>query len=176
VSFEGFVGVGPALTLPDAKLTPEVQVGAGTEVPSVPIATELALATTLPTVSGSGPDRVWRWGSQGVLRVGVPLVGTWHYQPWLGVGLAGARVRALDVPAPPTKTTMTSMVEAGLEIAWPLSAAWHGRFEVGCSILMIRNTYRVDPDGEIGRGPRVVCATLIGVGIGGAPVARDLRH
>ncbi len=176
LSFEGFVGVGPALTLPNAEFTPEVEVGAGTDVHSVPISTELALATTWPTISGSGLDRVRRWGNQGVLRVGVPLVGALRYQPWLGLGLAVARLHALDVPAAPTKTTMTSMVEAGLEIAWPLGAAWHGRFDVGCSVLMLRDTYLVDPDGEIGRGPRVVCATLIGIGIGSASVGQELHR
>jgi len=173
--FEGFVGVGPTLTLPSATLTPGIEIGAGADVPSVPISTELALATTWPTISGSGLDRVQRWGSQGALRVGLPLVGALRYRPWLGVGLSAARLHALEVPAAPTKITMTSIVEAGLELAWPVSTTWHGRFDIGCSVLMFRDTYQVDPDGEIGRGPRVVCATLIGVGIGDASAGRDHR-
>jgi len=165
-SFEGFVGVGVALVLPDAKLTPAVEVGAGVDLPRVPISTELALSTTAPTTSGSGLDRVRRWGSEGVFRVGVPWVGALLYRPWLGLGLSAARLQALDVPAAPTKTSVTSIAEAGLEFAWPLGTSWHGRFDVSCVTLVYRDTYRVEPDGEIGRGPRFVCTTLIGVGWG----------
>jgi len=168
LTFEGFIGAGFALMLPNTRLTPAVQVGAGASLPRVPISTELALSTTWPTTSGSGLDRVRRWGSQGVLRVGVPWVGALLYRPWLGLGLSAARLRALDVPAAPTKTSVTSVVEAGLEVAWPLGTSWHGRLEVGCITLVYRETYHVDPDGEIGSGPRFVCATSIGVGLGNA--------
>jgi hypothetical protein len=168
----GFVGIGPRLNLPQASLVPSLELGGGVDLRNQPISAEVALATTWPSISGIEPDRVRRWASQGILRIGAPLVSTLRYRPWAGVGLSLSRLRALDVAAAPTKTSATAVLGAGLEMAWPMGKGWFGRLDVSCMILATRDTYQVDPDGEIGRGPRVVCASMVGVGLAGLLVGR----
>lgn len=162
----GFVGIGPALPLPRGKLTAQLEAGGGVEFPAVPLSIELQLATSSSSTSGGEPDRVRRWASQGVARVGTPLGDFVRYRPWLGVGLTLAELRALDIAAAPSRSTSAAVLGAGLELAWPLAKGWRGRLDLSCLILTTRDSYRVEPDGEIGRGPRVVCSSMIGIGFG----------
>ena len=72
-------------------------------------------------------------------------------------------------------SALAALVGAGIEIAWPLAKGWRGRLDLGCLMLTTRDSYRVEPDGEIGRGPRVVCSSMIGVRFGSTP-ARLVRE
>ena len=165
----GFVGIGPVLPLPRGNLTAQSEVGGGIEFPALPLSIELQLATSWPSTSGGEPNRVRRWANQGLARVGMPLGNFVHYRPWLGVGLSLAKLRALDIAAAPTRSTWSAVVGAGLEVAWPLAKGWRGRLDLGCLLLTTRDSYRVEPDGEIGHGPRVVCSSMIGIGFGSRP-------
>jgi len=162
----GFIGIGPALPLPRGKLTAQLDVGGGIEFPALPLSIELQLTTSWPSTSGGEPNRVRRWASQGVTRVGMPLGNFVRYRPWLGVGVSLAELRALDIAAAPNRSTSAAVVGAGLEMAWPLVKGWRGRLDLSCLVLTTRDAYRVEPDGEIGSGPRVVCSSMIGIGFG----------
>ncbi len=166
----GFFGLGPALALPQGSLTPQVELGGGLDLPTLPLSLELEFATGWPSISGAEPNRVRRWTTQGLFRFGVPFVGRLRYRPWAGLGLSTSELRALDVDAAPTKRTSAALVGGGFELAWPIGNGWLGRFDFGCLALTTRDTYRVEPDGEIGHGPRVVCSWMLGVGLGGAQV------
>jgi hypothetical protein len=165
----GFVGIGPVLPLPRGRLTTQFEVGGGVEFPTLPLSIELQLATLWPSTSGGEPNRVRRWSSHGLTRAGVPLGDLVQYRPWLGVGLTLVELRALDIAAAPSRSTLTTVVGAGLEIAWPLAKGWLGRLDLSCMILTTRDSYRIEPDGEIGRGPRVVCSSMMGIGFGSRP-------
>jgi hypothetical protein len=171
----GFMALGPALALPQGNVTSQIELGGGMDFPTVPMSTELAFATTWPTTSGVDPRRVKRWSSQGLVRIGMPYSNRLRYRPWAGLGLTFAQLRALDVAAAPTRTTRAAIIGAGLELAWPIGRGWWGRLDVGCLVLLPRDVYRVEPDGEIGHGPRVVCSSMIGIGLGGTPVNREKR-
>ena len=171
----GFMGLGPALALPQGNVTSQIEVGGGVDFPTVPMSAELELATTWPTTSGVDPRRVKRWSSQGLVRIGMPYSNRLRYRPWAGLGLTFAQLRALDVAMAPTKTTSAAIIGAGLEFAWPIGRRWWGRLDVGCLVLATRDAYRVEPDGEIGHGPRVVCSSMLGIGLGGTPVNQEKR-
>jgi len=171
----GFVGAGPALPLPRGIITAQFEAGGGIEFPALPLSIELQLATSWPSSSGGEPNRVRRWASQGVTRVGLPLGNFVHYKPWLGVGLTLAELRALDITTAPSTSTLAAVVGAGLEVAWPLANGWRGRLDLSCLVLTTRDSYRIEPDGEVGRGPRVVCSSMIGIAFGSrsAQLARE---
>jgi hypothetical protein len=169
----GYFAVGTGIGLPDGAVTARLEGGAGVEWRRLPLSAELSLATSLPNTSGDTPARVRRWANQGVVRVGVPFGGHPRYRPWIGVGGTLAQLRALDVESAPTRSSASALVGAGLELAWPIANSWSGRLDLSCLVLASRDSYRVQPDGEIGRGPRVVCATLVGLAIGsGSGTAR----
>lgn len=167
-----FMGIGPSLSLPQGSAALALEVGGGVDLPKPGIFSEVAATTNLPVVVGPSPNRVWRWMSQALLRVGVPLGTELGYRPWIGVGVAVTRLRAEDLPAPPTRTTLRPLVGAGVEVTWPLGGFVHGRAELGCAVYPYGDIYRVDSTDEIGRGPRAVCTTALGLGLGGLPVKR----
>ena len=159
-------GLGFALAAPTGELGPGVNLRGGVDVTSVPVAVELAAATAWPTTSGASPNRVKRWSSQGLLRVSVPLHARLHYRPWLGAGVTLSQLHALDLSAPPTRTTTSGLLGAGVAVTWPIGKNWFGLLEANGMLLTTRDRYRVDPDGTIGRGPRALFTTLVGVGWG----------
>jgi len=165
----GFVGFGPVMALPVNSFQPQVELGGGADFPTVPVSTEVALMTTWPATSGGEPNRVQRWASQGLLRVGVPASHKLRYRPWGGLGIARSQLRAMDIAEAPTKTTTAALVGLGLELAWPISKGWLGRADTSCLVLTTRDMYLIAPDGVIGRGPRVVCSVMLGIGLGGTP-------
>jgi len=162
----GFFAVGPVVSLPGGGVTAQVEGGGGLEWGGLPLSTQLGLATSVPSVAGRQPNRTRRWATQGVLRIGVPFGGQVRYRPWVGLGGMVAQLRALDVASSTTKVSTSVLVGAGLELAWPVRHNWSGRLDLGCLMLTSRDSYRVEPDGEIGRGPRVVCAALVGMQFG----------
>jgi len=169
--FRGFAGIGPKIELPKTVLNSEFELGGGVDSTRVPIATEFVVASSWPTISGARPDRVWRWASQGLLRFGVPWAGDLCYRPWVGVGVAVARLRELDLQAATAKLTASPIAGAGLDMSWPIGRGWLGRVDVGCLVLGRRDAYHVNPTGEIGLGPRVTCSVMFGVARGGRSFA-----
>lgn len=165
----GFAGIGAMQAFPDVSISPLVDLGVGLDFASLPLTTDAAIMTSYPRVTGTNPNRVWRWASQGSLRLGVPWLSKPRVHPWAAVGLSLVRLRAEDLAAPPTKTTSSALVGAGLSASLPLSGKWFGRIDVGCLVIGTRDQYEVQPTEEIGFGPRVVCTTILEMGIGGKP-------
>jgi hypothetical protein len=166
----GFVGLGAVLNLPSVIATPGIELGGGVDLARLPLSVELALGSSLPTTSFERPNRVWRWANQGVLRLGIPLAGALQYRPWVAGGLSVAMLRERDLSSPVPRTTTSPLVGVGLETAWLVGRGWFGRVDLGCLVLASQDVYRVDPSEEIGRGPRVLCSAILGVGRGGIPV------
>lgn len=164
-----FAGIGPVLALAGAGISAQLEVGGGFELPTIPFSAELELATSWPSVSGGKPNRVRRWASQGLARVGVPFGNSVGYRPWVGLGATVVELRALDVSAGSARSTLAVLMGGGLELAWPIGARWFGRLDSSCLVLSARESYRVEPDGEIGRGPRVVCSSTVGIRFVSAP-------
>jgi hypothetical protein len=163
----GYFEVGPFMMLPAAAANVQIGAGAGIDWNRVPMFVELGLATSLPSVTGDVPRRVRRWANQAVMRVGAPMGNGRVYRPWLGVGAMLAELRAVDVPSAPTKVSTSALLGTGLQLAWPIKDSWSGHLDFSCLVLTSRDSYRVQPEGEIGRGPRVVCAAMLGVATGG---------
>ncbi len=168
-SARAFVGLGPALALPQPSMAPEVELGGGIEAATLPLSAELALTTSWGTF-GTRPDRVWRWANHGLLRIGVPWGRRLRYRPWVGLGVMVARAQGQDLPDNPLRTTAAPLAAAGFETAWPMARGWFARLNVGCVLVTIREVYRVEPEGEIGRGPRVACTSTLGIAWGGVPL------
>jgi hypothetical protein len=166
-----FAGLGPTLALPEGNVVPKIELGGGIDlVARLPLSVEVALASSLPTTSFERPNRVWRWANQGVLRLSVPLAGALQYRPWIGAGLNVAMLREPDLSSPLLRTTTSALVGAGLETAWLVGRGWFGRVGLDCVVLTTRDAYQVDPSGEIGVGPWVLCSAIVGLARGGIPV------
>jgi hypothetical protein len=163
-----FLGVGPTFALPRTGLSLRLEGGGGIELPTTPFSVELQVATSSASVSGGEPDRVRRWASEGLLRLGAPMGTSIRYRPWAGLGATLVEVRALDVPGASTRSRVVAVMGGGLELAWPVLGRWFGRLDSSCMVLSSRDSYRVEPDGEIGRGPRVVCSSTVGIRFGSA--------
>lgn len=164
-----FVGLGPALALSQLRMAPEVELGCGIDVAAVPLSAELALTTSWGTF-GTRPDRVWRWANHGLIRIGVPWGRRARYRPWVGLGVMVARAQGQDLPQNPLRTTVAPLAAAGFETAWPMARGWLARLNAGCVLVTIQEVYRVEPEGEIGRGPRVVCTSTVGIAWGTVPL------
>lgn len=162
----GFAGVGPALALPGGQMTPQLTLGAGLDLSPFPATTQLALSNGLASTSGSEPQRIRRQGTEALLRIGIHSTGYIHFRPWLGAGLGVARVRALDIPEASEEVSTTGLLGLGFQTVWPLGKWWSAILDVGCLVLLTRDTYRVEPDGVVGRGPRGICSASLGVGLG----------
>lgn len=157
-------GIGTTVTLPELAASPVAELGGGIGFKRVPLVFDLLLSTSASQESGKPPDRVTRWPSQGLIRIGVPWGHTLGLLPWLGIGLSIARLREPDLPVPKTKTTSSLLVGTGVELRWVVTNALFGRAGLGCALLATRDRYRVQPDGEIGVGPRTTCSATIGLG------------
>lgn len=157
-------GIGTAISLPEIAASPVAELGGGVGFKGVPLVLDLLLNSGASQESGKPPDRVSRWASQGMMRTGVRCGHTLGLVPWIGLGLSIARLREPDLPTPKTKTTSSILVGTGVELRWPILSALFGRAGLGCALLATRDRYRVQPDGEIGVGPRLTCLATIGLG------------
>jgi hypothetical protein len=156
------VGFGPVLTLPDKTVTPTIEMGGGVAFPRIPLSSELVLSAGLAsTTTNKSPDRVQRWASHGLLRLGVPWAAGLQYRPWAGIGLSVTRLRDVDLPDPRTKTSLRAIAAAGFEVAWPMGNGWSARADLGCLLTAMRDDYKVGNE-SIGNGPLVVCSTTFG--------------
>lgn len=172
----GAVGIGTMLALPEPGFALHLEAQGGIEIRSFPLSAEVQVAASLPRVSGDEPNRVSRWSSGAQVRLGVPWGGRNRYCPWLGVGLSLAQLKAIDLTNASTKSSTAAVVAMGFEISWPVAPGWAGRLDLSCTVFTLRESYRVQPDGEIGSGPRVVCGPMLGLRMGGSiessPVSR----
>lgn len=167
----GAIGIGPSLEFPDLTSVLRLEAQAGIEFPSLPFSSEVQAAVLLPRVTGEEPNRVRRWSSQGLIRLGLPFGARARYRPWLGAGVSLAQMRAIDLANPETKSSAAALVAVGFEFAWPAALGWAGRLDLSCTLLTLRDAYRVQPDGEIGSGPRIMCGPTLGLRLGASSSA-----
>jgi hypothetical protein len=137
--------------------------GLETEWPIARVPMRLELLGTTPTVEAM-PDRVRRWAARGMLTTGYRFGTSPSIEPWIGGGVSRAAVRALDLDPAPTTACWSGLVAAGLDATRQIGRGWSLRADAGCSLFLAQEAYRIDPDGEIGRGPRVGCTLTLGAG------------
>ncbi len=134
-----------------------LRLGAGLDGFQSPITLRLDLATTTPSEQ-TIPDRVSRWASRAALRVGMPLRKPLPpLEPWVGMGVSYARIRAPDLPNAATSARWSAVFEIGVGWQQAISRTVGVRADVGCYVLGNQELYQIEPDGEVGRGPRFGC-------------------
>ncbi len=162
----GVIALGPALTMPQVQLTAMSELAGGVDWVSTGVSLQLALFGNLPATAGNTPNRVKRWNGYGLVRAGFPRLLRGAASPWVGLGLEIGRTRALDVAGSVAQSSLSAVLGGGVAVAWPLSPTWAGQLDVSCLLLATRDSYRIEPDGEIGLGPRAVCTTALGLAWG----------
>jgi len=115
---------------------------------------------TTTTTSGSAPNRVSRTERRIALRANGWLGGTPQLAPFGGFGAAFTSVEALDVPAATAEVAWSPVLEGGFLLRQPVGSGLALGGELGCHVLLTQERYLVEPDGEIGKGPRFACAAL----------------
>ena len=118
----------------------------------------LASSTTI----GTTPNRVSRVERRAALRALGWMGGAPSLAAWGGFGLAFTSVKALDVAVGPTEVAGSPLVEGGFALRQPVGSGIALGAELGCHVLLTREQYVVEPDGQIGVGPRFACALLAG--------------
>jgi len=134
----------------------------GLSLPRSKLGLELYAVTGTPATIGNGSNRVSRLERRLALRVDRPFRAEPTLAPWLGAGVAVARLQALDLDSAPTPVRWSPTVEAGVTLSEPVAKAWALRAELGCRLLVIEESYRVS-QATIGSGPRVGCDLLGGL-------------
>ena len=162
----GSVAFGAAFTIPEPGLSPLGEIAGGVDWARTGFSTQLVLFGSPPSTSGQAPDRVRRWNGWGMARMSFHGVLDGVVRPWVGLGLEFAQMRALDVAGAHAQSSLSAALGGGLTVVWPWSKVWAGQVDVNCLLLATRDAYVVEPDGQIGLGPRAVCSTLIGIGWG----------
>jgi len=117
--------------------------------------------TTMTLLSGA--DRVSRLERLLTVRLDRRFGSRPVLAPWLGVGASAARLRLLALENGPTRTHWSPVLEAGVTAEQSLTGAWSVRAELGCRLLLLHESYRVNPGGEFGSGPFFGCGLLGGV-------------
>jgi hypothetical protein len=158
--FQGLGGVGAELLSGSAALAVAAQVGAGFAWPVQRAFAHLVLGTSAATTLGVLPNRVSRWPSRLVLRGGLSSRSVPQLEGWLGVGVAVARVHALDLAEAPVHTSWSPLFLAGAALGFDVSRLWAFQADLSCGLLAVRERYSIAPDGEIGRGPSVTCSLV----------------
>jgi hypothetical protein len=163
----GYVALGPVVELPERRVSPRFELGFGGDFTALPLSLELVLASHFPTTVGETPNRVKRWDSQGLLRVGLPsqIPSVMSFRPWFGGGVARNRLKALDLAVSSTVSSYAPTLSAGFEVALPLGSRIALLQNTICTVYLRRDSYQVNPDGIIGRGPRVSCGMTLGLGL-----------
>jgi hypothetical protein len=163
VDGRAFVGFGATAALPGVFVAPMVELGVGVEPRRLGVSFELTLASQLPRTQGREPDRVRVWSSYALSRVGFPLGTRPRFRPWGAVGLLMSQARASDVPDSSSQTSWSGLVGGGLETGFTISQGWRGRLELGWVVLLTRDHYRIEPEGEVDAGPRSFLTATLGL-------------
>lgn len=117
---------------------------------------------TTSTTSGSIPDRVSRTERRAAVRATGWLGGMPQLAVFGGFGAAFTSVEALDIPGASTKVAWSPVLEGGFVLRQPIGSGLALGGELGCHVLLTQERYVVEPDGDIGKGPRFACALLAG--------------
>jgi hypothetical protein len=116
----------------------------------------LATQTTLD----SPPNEVLRLERRAALRA-LPWFGaTPLIAPWAGVGAALTRLEALDLSSAPERSVWSPILEGGVATIVPVTRQIALGAELGCHVLLTRETYVIAPEGEVGTGPRFGCSLI----------------
>lgn len=175
LGWHGMAGLGPRAEAPALHFSGAAELGVGLDLPSPAVSARLAVATAVPRVLFSEPNRVSRWPSRALVQVGGRLGEDPVVFPWAGSGVSAVRVRAHDLPGATRRWVWSALVGLGVDTWWPLRRGWFAMTGLGCLVYISREAYRVDPDGEIGRGPRVDCGASLGAAWGEG-IARQRFH
>jgi hypothetical protein len=117
---------------------------------------------TTSTTSGSPPDRVSRTERRVALRADRWLGSAPALAVLGGFGVALTSVEALDIPERATKVAWSPVLEGGLALRQPVGSGFALGGELGCHVLLTQENYVLEPDEQLGKGPRFACALLAG--------------
>jgi hypothetical protein len=165
LNWYGMLSLGPAISLPDREGSPRLVAGFGVENAHFPLSIDLNLIGHLPLTTGTRPNRVRRIGSQAVLRFGLPLSrpALFQYRPWLGTGLALTALKAVDLGDQSTEISYSPTADFGFDIVCPLVSSVGLQMSAKSTLFLRRDRYEINPDGVVGKGPRVAIGLDLGI-------------
>jgi hypothetical protein len=82
--------------------------------------------------------------------------------PWMGAGISAVRARAIDLEEATPHIVWSPLAGLGLDAWWPVGGPWFAVTGLGCVLDVRRESYIIDPEGRVGRGPRVECGAMLG--------------
>ena len=161
----GMLALGPEISLPDREGLPRLVAGFGTENALFPLSVDLNLIGHLPVTTGTRPNRVRRIGSQALIRFGLPLSlpTLFQYRPWLGTGFALTTLKAIDLVKQSTQVSYSPTADFGFDIIYPLVSSIGLQMGAHGTVFLLRDRYEINPDGVVGRGPRVALGLNLGI-------------
>lgn len=158
------LALGPEISLPDREGLPRLLAGFGTENALFPLSVDLNLIGHLPVTTGTRPNRVRRMGSQALIRFGLPLsLPTLQYRPWLGTGFALTTLKAINLVEQSTQVSYSPTADFGFDIIYPLVSSLGLQTGAHGTVFLLRDRYEINPDGVVGRGPRVAIGLNLGI-------------
>jgi hypothetical protein len=165
--WHAIAAVGPRVQAPEIEFAGGAELGVGFDLAALPLSAEVRIATGLPVVVLAPPNRVRRWPSSALGRLGWRLGSVPVTVPWVGAGISAVGLRALDptLRGNTSDTVWSALAGLGVDAWWPLGRTWFALTGVGCSVYASRERYRIDGNG-VGRGPRVECGATLGAGLG----------
>jgi hypothetical protein len=140
-----------------------VQLDVGVEPRASNWIARLALATELPTVQSSTIDRVRRRPASARFELGRRFRSpSWWFQPALGAGVVLSSVTALDLPGEPSLLRLHPEAVLTLGLGYPVAPTFALRLEIGGTLLLDRDHYLIEPQGEVALSPRATITAGLG--------------